>query len=304
MSDRVPIVSIPGLLTGHEDLDLLVLPAGTTGRSLTFYSFVRDAPSGGSVSVELRNTTGGSGGEAIQNVIADSTKSDSTTGTITLTGTEAVYLRITAESGSAMNLSGWFELDQTAVAVAVLTNLTRVKRHGNIDVSTYDTLLTDLINGVSTAMQRYMGRDIVSTAYTAELASSAGQEKLYTKQRPILASPAPVIRDQGTTVDTSTYDRLGDEGAFLAITDDVAGAWGAGSYRYSIDYSAGWAAVPEDLVLAATKQVLFEFKQTAEGGGRIGSLSKALESGGVTTWAPDEWLRMVRQIMDHYRNAL
>lgn len=299
--DRVPITTLSGLLTGHVGLDHLVLPAGQIGGVLTFFAAVTDAPSGGSVVVDLRTATGG-GGSGLTATITTGTKTDEATGELTLTGTEALYLRVVSEAGSAMNLSGWFELSTTTSSVAVLTNLTRVKAHADIDESTYDALLSDLINGVSVAMQRNMDREIVSTATTAELVSaSVGDDRLWLHESPILASPAPVVRHEGEVVPSTDYTILADQGALLAMEDDVAGKWAAGSWAYSVDYSAGYTSVPEDLVLAATKQVRHEFHQASEGNDRLGSLSKSLETGGSSTWVPGGWLPEVLEVMDSYR---
>ena len=299
MSDRVPIVTIPGLLSGFLNTDLLVLPAGSIGSAVTFFVGVTDAPSGGTVVAELRNATGG-GGDALSCTIADGAFTQVATGTIALTGTEALYLRLTTTGGSAMNLSGWFELSATAGG-AVLTSLALVKAHGNIDVSTFDALLTTLIAGVSTAMQKYIGFDLVQTAYTTELTSAIpGQRKLYVSQRPVLASPPPVLYDQGAVIDATTYTLLPDEGAFVAMTASAPGAWGYGTYRYSADYSAGYATIPDDLSLAATKQVRHEFRQTAEGGNRLSSLAVANDAGGSVAYVPGGWLPEVEQVMDRY----
>ena len=104
MADRVPLPTIPGLFSGFVGVDLF---AGffTTAQTLTeFQPAVTDAPSGGSISVDLRTATGG-GGSGLSAVIPDGQKIPAApvTGSISIAAGTTMWLRFTAESGQAMN---------------------------------------------------------------------------------------------------------------------------------------------------------------------------------------------------------
>lgn len=61
MADRVPPPTVAGLLTGFVAVDLFAgyFPAAAT--LTAFQPAVTDAPSGGTVAVDLRTATGGGG---------------------------------------------------------------------------------------------------------------------------------------------------------------------------------------------------------------------------------------------------
>ena len=120
-----PLPTIAGSLTGFVNVDLPVAPAGYVGTVTQVYVTVTDAPSGGTVTLSVRNATGG-GGSGISVTIADGSKSGTATGALALTGTEALYLRISAESGASENLSGWVSLSAESDAIAAAVSLPKV----------------------------------------------------------------------------------------------------------------------------------------------------------------------------------
>ena len=73
------------------------------------------------------------------------------------------------------------------------------------------------------------------------------------------------------------------------------------SDNFKATYDAGYAAVPDDLVMAATDEVRHRWHQTADGGGRLGIGDNADAQGGGTTYAPDSFLPSTLQAMRPYR---
>lgn len=288
MADRVPIVSIAGLLDGWAATDFLVMPAGGVGTLTEVFFAVTDAPSGGSVALALRNATGG-GGAGISATIADGQKTATATGSVVLTGAEAVYLRVVSASGSAMNLSGWFAFDQVVAGIPTLTNLTRVKRERKITGSAKDAILTDLIAEASERMQEVMERRIVQTVVTAEKHDGKSRDTLLLDQFPIITPPAVVVRLNGTVVDATTYELDQPGGKLIKVKDGVAGVWEKGRRNFEVDYTHGHATIPESIVGAATRQVSHLFLKTSESDNRLSMRGEILDAGGSAQFLTGYW---------------
>ncbi len=137
---------------------------------------VTDPPSGGSVTIELNTESDGSG-DSISATIADGTDFITATGSVAIAEGSLLYQRVTAESGSAMNLSGEYEVTQSSGVSTMLTTLARVK--ADLDISSVDAprdaLLTHIIAGVSKQMQDWINRPIVETTATGDQLDRAGE---------------------------------------------------------------------------------------------------------------------------------
>lgn len=68
-----------------------------------------------------------------------------------------------------------------------LTSITNVKSYLGIAATTYDTILTSLVNQVSDSMETYCGRKFVSRAYTMERQDGAGSNFLMVRNYPIVS---------------------------------------------------------------------------------------------------------------------
>ena len=307
MSDRIPIGTIPGLVSQLVGVDILI---GALARAVTVSRvFLRQTDyddSGAtdtSVTASVRNATGG-GGEGISVEIADQTESGENTGALSVESDGSMYLRVSAASGGSMNLTGWVEVNEAGEVTAALTNLARVKEYGDIGTSDYDSLLTSLILGVSAGMERYMGRKIVQRTATDEKASPSGlQNMLPLRYYPIISITS--IEEDGVALVEDTDFELEEQdkagGMVARIVSGEAASWSAGTRNVKATYVHGYATTPYDLVMAATDQVRHEFLQSKEGGNRLGDTGQSTPSGSVINYAPHDWLPMVKRIMDSYR---
>ena len=298
MSDRVPICTIPGLVSQLVAVDVLVAPADVVKLLTRVFLQRTDNGAGDIVSADLRNATGG-GGEGISVTLGDGDSEAVAAGAITVEASEGLYLRVTAADASSQNLRGWFEFQDDSIDVtSALTNLARVKQFALITDSASDALLNSIIAGVSSRMQSYLGRAIVQETITAEKHDGRDRDTLQLDAFPVIVPPAVVVRSVGTVVEATTYEVDAARGHVVKVTDGAAGAWPAGRRNLEVDYTAGYAAVPEDLVLAATQQVVFLYQRR---GARVAERGSTLELGGGSQYLTGPWAAGVLQTLESYR---
>lgn len=300
MSDLGPLPTIAGTLTGFVNVDVPVAYFAQEQTLEAFFPVVTDAPSAGSVTVDLRTATGG-GGSGLTATIASGNRSPAVavTGSVAIAAGTTLYLRITAESGSAMNLSGTYSVSSAAGVSTALTSVARVKRYLNITAATWDTLLNEIVQGVSVAAQRYMARNIVQESITAEKQDGCGYHSIRLDASPISSVTATeddaVLTASQIEVETDTGVVFRVDGSGHAIP------WNKGTRNLSFDYTAGYATVPESIAFAATKQAAHEWRNAAEGGDRNGVISRNPEIGDGDSYFAGAWLPSVKAVLDAYR---
>ncbi len=304
MSGRVSLPPIPGLLSSYVDVDLFAGYFALQQTLTEFQPAVVSAPSGGSVSVSL-NTAIDGGGNGLDAVIPDGATTPATpvTGSVDVPAATTMWLRITAQSGSAMNFYGNYHVDAAAGVASALTTLPRIKAFKGISGTTNDVLINQLILGVSVAMQSYMRRNILTVAITAETHDAGGlSDTMILDKYPVLSSPAVVIRYNGTVVDTDTYAIDEAAGEAIQAQSGVGTPWAAGRRAYEADYWAGYEQVPEDLAAIATKQVVHEYLQTKPGEDRLSLRSAVIDAGGDGQYMIGAWVPGAERAMGFYRN--
>jgi hypothetical protein len=294
VGDRVPIGTHPGLVTGLVDQDLVVATMSQTVEVSEVWLRRTDHAATGQVVADLRNATGG-GGSGITVTLGDAIDSASATGT--LTGT-AFYLRVSAADALSQNLTGWFRVSESASTTAALTNLARVKRFLGETSSTHDTLLSEIIAGQSAAMASYMHRAIVEQTITGERHDGRGTDRLVLREFPVTS--VAEVRLDGTAVAAATYE-LGSDSGLLYRRDGLeAGCFDLGRRNWQVDYTAGYATVPEDLAEAATRQAGTVWLSAEPGDNRLGTRGSVLDVGSVQ-YLTGPWAPGVAAVMDAYR---
>lgn len=273
--DRIPIPTQPGLVSVYADRAAILPPTvGTVGR---LHIFVTDAPSGGPLTVELADDVDPDGTRASVS-IPDGEFSATAAMSIALDGAQTLYMNVTASNGFPMNLSGYIELASVDGVYTALTTLERVKRELGITDGTRDTILTDLIAGVSELFTQSTGRSIVETVITGEkIDGNAICDALRLAEYPVTTMSA-LYDSAGSEIDASSYDVDTDAGLIYG----VGYSWTTGRRNYSADYTAGFASIPAQIVSAVTAQVCHEFAQTDPGGARRGLLSGSNDLGSYT----------------------
>lgn len=189
-----------------------------------------------------------------------------------------------------------------------LTTLASVKAYANISGTdaARDALLEDLIDGASAVMERYVGRTLTSGTYTGEkIDGNAFTDALVLKNYPVTTFTS--LSESGTVVSSATYDVDLDTGLIYRVSgswwssDGQTAGWIAGRRNYAATYTAGFTALPEDLVNAANRQVLLEYKRSGYKGDRLGLLATTLPDGGSATYREDEWAEGVLGVLSRYR---
>lgn len=174
----------------------------------------------------------------------------------------------------------------------------QVKSAAGVTVATYDADISLIIDGVTAAMQRAMGDDIASTVYTAERHSLLSWvTRLVLNHRPIISVQA--VRVDGVAISPSEYVVVPTEGILYN-----EGGWDVGAYLIQVDYTAGYATIPADLVSACIQQSRYQWSLHAQGGGRFGEAQKSDASGGSTAFIVDAWQPGVLEILKTYRRLI
>ena len=298
MTDRVPLPTISGLLSEFVNVDLFAGHFAAASRLVGFQPAVTDAPSGGSVSVDIRTATAG-GGSGLSATIADGTRFPATpaTGVIEVAAGTDLYLRITAATGAPLGLYGHFIVESAAGAVSALTTLVIVKEYLGITDGDSDTLLTRIIGSVSKKMQQAMRRSIVAQTVTAEKKSISGhrQDRLLLDVYPVTTGTTSVTLSD-TALTSSDFAVDLDTGIVHYTPGGVFGYWPAGHRHVSVTYDGGYAAVPADIEGAATIQSAWEFKRQKRLGDRTSVIGDNTATFLVDAWAPD-----VVPVIESYR---
>lgn len=301
MSDRVPIGTIPGLVSDLVGQDVLVATLGVPTTVSRVWLARMDQLAPDVVVAQLRTAAGG-GGSGLTVTFAAGAESAVATGTLAVAAGESLYLRVTAADANSLHLRGWFEVTRAAGVTTALTNLARVKAWRGISSSDHDALLEQIIAAVSARMQRYMGRRIVLETRTGELYDGPRGDTLQLAAFPISDPGTVEVRLNGEIVDPATYAVLEAPGQIVAVEDGVAGAWERGRLNYAVDYEAGFDEVPEDLAEAATRQVAYRSLETPAGNtARLGNRGTVLAEGGSAEYLQTEWAPGVLATLDAYR---
>jgi len=166
-------ISLPGSLTGYVDVDVLVGPFSTAQTITQFSPSLIDAPVGGSVDVSVRNAASGAG-DSIDASFAAGEYNASVTGSIDISAGGYAYIRVTAESGGALTLGGFFLVESAAPVVDIANEpltLGEVKQHLNIatGITDHDTDLGNMIARVREEAETLTGLPIVSQSKTITL---------------------------------------------------------------------------------------------------------------------------------------
>lgn len=311
MSERASIPTVPGLLTGFVTPSVIPLTVAyfSDANTLERVSFrVVDPPSDGSVTAELNTESDGSG-DSIAATILDGTDFITNTGTVTIDAGSYLYLRITAENGSAMTLSGEYEITTATGVTVMLTTIAQF--HSDAGITTTDTLRDQLINnvilGVSKRMQDWMDRPIIQTTATDEKLDSIGDYRIQTRHYPIISISS--LEESGTALVEDTDFEMNEEdlerGQILRISGDNVIAWASGYRVIKLTYIHGYAAVPDSLKRAATAQAVYDWYQTpASTHGWRGLLSKGVDPASAIGFDKDFWTRETESVMRPYRRQV
>jgi len=187
-----------------------------------------------------------------------------------------------------------------------LTTLAVVKEQHGISGSSYDTLITTVIAGVSIAMERYVGRTLTEATYSDELYSGDGfTDQIVLRNWPVTDTVTFVLKEDNSTITSTNYSVHSDSGIVYPVPDYYGQAvWTAGRWNYAITYSAGYdsTTMPADIAMAATDQVRHQLNQIQPTGPNwLGKTGINEATGFSVTLAPHRLLDSVKEILNTYR---
>jgi len=183
--------------------------------------------------------------------------------------------------------------------MADLVTSTAVKAFLSIAHTDDDTLIASLVNYVSSAIESYCHREFTSGAHTEYL---DGGESLIVKHLPITAITGIYDTfDSDLVVDADNYDYDGGAGLIYPSQSSEfywGGEWSAGRRRWKVVYTGGYAAVPDDVSLAACTWIadIYEARDDLKSGS-LGDKGFLRASAVSIHPMPDR----CQGILDHYR---
>ena len=310
MPYRGATIPLTGLMSGYisgQPPGLLVKQF-TVANVLTDVLFrVTDPPTGGDLIIQLNDAEDGSG-ESIEVTIPDGETYGSNTGTISVGSLWQIVIS-EGGTGTALNLSGEYEMNSVTGVEDYFTTLERVKFDAKISGTdtTRDSVLNWMIAGVTRAMQDDMRRDIVQGTMTDEKIDGGGDDSIFTDESPILEITSLTENDTALTEDTD-FESVGKdqaEGRIVRISGTSAISWPRGRRNIKTTYDHGYVVVPDSLVTAATALVVAKFNETVQSGkGWRGLTSKGVDPSASTTYDKKIWERETIPAMHRYRKLV
>jgi hypothetical protein len=166
------------------------------------------------------------------------------------------------------------------MAAGDLTSLANVKQYIGIAtaVTTDDLLLSRLISALSTFVQSWLSRTILSASYT-DTVDGVGGSKLQFANYPVTAVSNLLIN--GRAVPAAAVPAVQGWSGYVWTPTQIALQGYCFTRGYSnivVNYTAGFAAVPLDLEQACIEVIALRYKQRDQ----IGFVSKAIGGETVT----------------------
>lgn len=173
--------------------------------------------------------------------------------------------------------------------MAELTTLDKVKRYLQMDDTTHDAVLQDLITAASVAVETYTGR-LFSRASFTERYDGTGFPHLVLNKAPV--DSVELVKLDGQELPADDYAWYSVPG----VLRRRRGCWPEGVQNIEVTYTAGYDWVPPDVEQAVILLVSAWFKTD------ISDFSNLLsEAGGVIR--PEAMPSRVRALLDPYRRV-
>lgn len=169
-----------------------------------------------------------------------------------------------------------------------IITLTDLKSYLNITGTTEDTHLTIIVNGVNTAINNYVGRELESDEYS-EVYDGPGTDALLLKHFPVTAITEVLLKGQEIEEWTGWGDDDWESSSneYYMKDDGSAGilynryCWPNGRAIISIQYTAGYETIPADIYLG-TLQLAAYWRNITQPS-RIGIVSEYLGAYNINT---------------------
>lgn len=190
-------------------------------------------------------------------------------------------------------------------ATVALVTLADTKAFLKITASTEDTILETLVNAVSVLVSNYLGRKLVSAAFT-EYYDGDGSDTLVLNQFPVTALSSinddPTRTFAGSTEVVIARDTILDGNAGIVRVWNGKPAFIYGRSNIKVTYTAGYTAgsnVPADLMLAVklTIEQIYKNRYAAQ---RFGVKTETIADRTIS-FDYEAFPSEAVQILDHYR---
>ncbi len=175
------------------------------------------------------------------------------------------------------------------LAPNALTNLEAVKTYLKITETVDDTLLEELINGSSYAIESYCERKFKQQTYTDEEYDGSGLKYLLLKQYPVQSVQS--VTEDDTPITADEYKVKKSDGTLIRVNS----IWPKGDINILVTYTAGYAEIPYDLELACKHLVMSYFKSD------IASFSTTFQEGLV--FRPEALPAQVKALVAPYKKV-
>ena len=171
-----------------------------------------------------------------------------------------------------------------------LTTLAAVKSYLKITSDTDNSLLEDLINASSNAIERYCERTFKEQLFTDEEYDGNGLNGLYLRQYPVKSITSVTV--EGTSLNIIDYKCKKNNGKLIRNN----GIWPTGEINILVTYTAGYTEIPSDLELACKHLVMSYFKSD------IASFSTTFQDGFV--FRPEALPAQVKALVAPYKKVM
>lgn len=171
-----------------------------------------------------------------------------------------------------------------------LTTLSAVKSYLKITSDTDNSLLEDLINASSNAIEKYCNRQFKEQLYTDEEYDGNGLSGLYLRQYPVKEITSVTVEDE--LLLTTDYKFKKENGKLIRKNF----IWPKGEINILVTYTAGFSEIPSDLELACKHLVMSYFKSD------IASFSTTFQEGFV--FRPEALPSQVKALVSPYKKVM
>lgn len=132
-----------------------------------------------------------------------------------------------------------------ALKAYALTSLARLKTWADISTADDDTLLTDIINAVTSWIESYCGRRFKQTTYTEQEIDSDGSEVLFLPEYPVDETTDITLEIRTSALREDDWDEIDSEDYFVDWDEGMikiagGGKWIKGRKKYRATYKAGY----------------------------------------------------------------
>jgi uncharacterized phiE125 gp8 family phage protein len=170
-----------------------------------------------------------------------------------------------------------------------LIDIADVKAFLEISDTSFDSLLTSMVQDISQRMENYLNRTLKEDTYTEYF--EVGRRNYWVKAYPI-STVSSVVVDSTTQVEDTDFFVRENEGLieFLNKTS------GTKPKKVVITYTGGYTetssvlAVPDDLKRACVLQTAYEFRRRKD----IGLSSISMPDGSTSKFTDNEWLQILK----------